>query len=122
MKRKYIYIIIFIILIILVILLKFKSNNKLVGTWQLESENSINYHFYSNGKFEAGNKKDLKCDLWNCIGYSNGTYKIKNKELTLYYDSYHVTLKYEIKNENNETYLIIEENTSKGYKSKYKKI
>lgn len=130
--------IIFIILIVLsisligyVLLLGYKYINhiEIIGEYELVDNTQNNKLKISLYKWEEGDKKNLKCDLWNCTGYNHGTYKISNKKIRFYLNANTIfnnnsvgTMDYEykIKKEGKNTYLIMSSGNSKYIK--YKRI
>ena len=127
-KRIYIIIISIVVLILISFscyygyrYIKYKD---LIGNYELvegygEEEMEITLNTWTQGREE-----DLKCDLWNCSGYSHGTYKtVKNKIKFKISDIGYITYEYEIVEENNEVFLLLKNsNTIEEHITKYKKI
>ena len=71
--------------------------------------------------WSEGNKKDLKCDLWNCSGYDEGNiYYIKGDIIIFKLSVGTISYKYKLEKRNNETYLILSSNNKR--ETKYKKV
>lgn len=96
----------------------------LIGHYELvegygEKEMEITLNTWAQGR-----KEDLKCDLWNCSGYSHGTYEtINNKIKFKIGDIGYITYEYEMVKEGNEIILILKDsNAIREHITKYKKI
>ena len=66
---------------------KYLNHKKLIGEYELVDQNLDDTEYklkVSIYKWAKGEEKNLKCDLWNCIGYDFGTYSIKNNMITVY--------------------------------------
>lgn len=110
---------------------KYLNHKKLIGEYELVDQNLDDTEYklkVSIYKWAKGEEKNLKCDLWNCIGYDFGTYSIKNNMITVYLNANTIFnnnsvgimyYKYKIKVEDNNVYLILSEGNQEY---KYKKI
>mgnify|MGYP003299543847 CR=1 FL=1 len=110
---------------------KYLNHKKLIGEYELVDQNLDDTEYklkVSIYKWAKGEEKNLKCDLWNCIGYDFGTYSIKNNMITVYLNANTIFnnnsvgimyYKYKIKVEGNNVYLILSEGNQEY---KYKKI
>jgi len=100
--------------------------------WFIDSKDKFSlvgeYVNVSNGEkfvltvneWTKGEKEKLECNLWTCSGYSHGTYKVDKDLITFNLNPGVSYKKYEIKEENGETYLILKE--SDKVVDKYKKV
>ena len=134
--KSIVKVIIFILIIGLIILIpllvyssyltyRYTKYNELIGHYELVSGSGLNELDINLTNWSMGKKEDLRCDLWNCVGYEEGkSYNTYDNKIQFHYNSKgYVEYKYEITNENGKTYLILQ--TSNAYETtsnKYEKI
>ena len=121
-KKKNALLVIFIIILIIaicgasIVLTRYNKYKSIMGTYELVSGESNSPLVLDLYKWSKGNKDDLKCDLWNCSGYTEGTiYYIKDNVIQFRYDKHgSYDEPYKLYYENDETYLVFTDTSSDG--------
>ena len=87
--------------------IRYEKYKNILGEYQpmSESDENLKLELY---KWTRGRKEDLKCDLWNCEGYSTGKYEIKGTKIIFHLNSGYIDCDYKLEKENDKTILVLD--------------
>ena len=131
-KKKRALLVVFIIILLIVIiaaallLTRYSKVKHLMGTYELVEGNQDTPLVLGLYKWSMGKKEDLKCDLYNCKGYKDGSmYYVNDKVIQFRFDKYgYIEKPYKITTEGEDTYITFTVTSADGVISisKWKKV
>lgn len=104
MKRVVIVLISIVLIISLLVGIRYFKYRNIIGDYEvregigIDNTKKLKLNLFS---WSIGEEKDLKCDLWGCNGYQNGSYyETKNNKIYLRFKDGVLESKIEIKDDN----------------------
>ena len=111
-KKKRALLVVFIIILLIVIiaaallLTRYSKVKHLMGTYELVEGNQDTPLVLGLYNWSMGKKEDLKCDLYNCKGYKDGSmYYDNGKVIQFRFDNGYIEHPYKITTEGEDTYI-----------------
>ena len=131
-KKKRVLLIVFIVILLIgicfggVLLSRYTRYKSIMGTYELVDGQEDSPLVLGLYKWSRGKKEDLKCDLYNCSGYEEGSvYYVNDKVIQFRFDKYgYIEKPYKISTEGEDTFITFTVTSADGVISisKWKKV